>query len=100
MKARNLFVSFFVMLVLCGANVLWADEVRSEGAPSPATVNINEADAATLSAVLDGVGLRRAEAIVLYREKNGRFYSAEELTAVKGIGEATVVRNEGKITVD
>ena len=63
------------------------------------TVNINEADAMTLAAVLDGVGVSRAQAIVEYREKNGRFYSAEELSAVRGIGKATVAKNAEKIAV-
>ncbi|XOV89517.1 MAG: ComEA family DNA-binding protein [Pseudomonadota bacterium] len=99
MKARTLFASFLAVLTLCWANVLWAD-VPSDQMAVTQTVNINEADADTLAAVLDGVGLRRAEAIVLYRTQNGKFYSAEELTAVRGIGESTVARNEKKIRVE
>jgi len=103
MKVRNLFLSFLAVVTLCWTNALFADGVKAPAAPmtipSQATVNINEADAATLAAVLDGVGLKRAEAIVLYRTQNGKFYSAEELTAVKGIGESTVARNEDKIVV-
>ena len=99
MKSRKLAVSLLVLLGLAGAPAALADGVTTKPMPEP-TVNINEADAATLAAVLDGVGLKRAEAIVLYREKNGKFYSAEELTAVQGIGESTVVRNEARIKVD
>jgi competence protein ComEA len=100
MKAKHLFISFFTVLTLCWANVLFADNVTDPAEMAQATVNINEADAETLASVLDGVGLKRAEAIVLYREQNGKFYSAEELSAVRGIGETTVVKNESKITVD
>ena len=100
MKARNLFVSFIAVLVLCWSNVLFADnadllEVELE----EVTVNINHADAKTLASVLVGVGISRAEAIVAYREKNGKFYSAEELSAVRGIGTKTVENNGSRIVV-
>ncbi|MAV27548.1 MAG: hypothetical protein CMQ05_15780 [Gammaproteobacteria bacterium] len=63
-------------------------------------VNINEADAQKLATVLDGVGLKRAEAIELYRQENRRFYSAEELTAIRGIGESTVEKSQDRIVVE
>ena len=62
-------------------------------------VNINTADAPTIASVLSGVGLKKAEAIVHYRETNGRFNAPEELVKVKGIGPATVEKNAGKIIV-
>ncbi len=60
-------------------------------------VNINTADAETLSESLKGVGLSRAEAIVRYRETHGDFVDAYELANVKGIGERTVEVNESRI---
>lgn len=63
------------------------------------TVNINTADAETIARVLNGVGLKKAEAIVQHRETHGRFDSASDLTAVKGIGESTVRKNADKIVV-
>ncbi|MCW8922280.1 MAG: helix-hairpin-helix domain-containing protein [Gammaproteobacteria bacterium] len=65
-----------------------------------AQVNINKADAATLSAELVGVGEKKAEAIVAYREANGPFKSAEELTNVKGIGESTLKKNADNILTE
>ena len=62
-------------------------------------VNINTADATTMASVLDGVGLKKAEAIVDYREANGRFNAPEELAKVKGIGPSTVARNAEKIAI-
>ena len=59
----------------------------------PETREISYADAETLAAALEGVGLCRAEAIVAYREANGRFQHADELVNVKGIGLRTVERN-------
>ena len=68
-------------------------------ADPPETVNINTADAETIARVLNGVGLKKAEAIVRYRETHGRFDSADDLTAVKGVGEAIVERNAERIVV-
>lgn len=62
-------------------------------------VNINTADAATLASVLNGVGLRKAEAIVRHREANGRFDKPEDLAKVKGIGPAIVAKNADRIVV-
>ena len=63
-------------------------------------VNINTEDAAALAAALDGVGMKRAEAIVRYREANGPFGTADELAEVKGIGARTVAANSDRIEVD
>lgn len=62
-------------------------------------VNVNTADAATIAAKLDGVGLKKAEAIVRYRDENGRFDAPADLAKVKGIGTATIARNAGRIAV-
>lgn len=62
-------------------------------------VNINTANAETLAAELNGVGLVKAQAIVEYRTKHGPFKSADDLSLVKGIGERTVERNKTDIQV-
>lgn len=62
-------------------------------------VNINTADAETISAELKGVGLSKARAIVEYRKKHGPFKSADDLSLVKGIGERTVELNRSDIMV-
>jgi competence protein ComEA len=56
-------------------------------------VNVNTADAETISAELKGVGITKALAIVEFREANGPFKSPEELVMVKGIGERTIEIN-------
>lgn len=61
------------------------------------TVDINTADAATLAAVLDGVGEAKAEAIVAYRGANGPFASIDQLAEVKGIGLKTLEKNRDRI---
>lgn len=62
-------------------------------------VNINTANAETISAELKGVGLAKAKAIVEYRKKHGPFRSADDLSLVKGIGERTVEINRADIKV-
>ncbi len=54
-------------------------------------VSINSADAALLSTI-PGIGPKTAEAIVAYREANGKFASIDELVKVKGIGEKKLMK--------
>ncbi len=63
-------------------------------------VNVNTADAETISAELKGVGMAKAKAIVEYREKHGPFKTLEDLTLVSGIGERTIEVNRGDILLE
>ena len=63
-------------------------------------VNVNTADAETISAELKGVGMAKAKAIVEYREKHGPFKTLEDLTLVSGIGERTIELNRGDILLE
>ena len=63
-------------------------------------VNVNTADAETISAELQGVGISKAIAIVEYRQANGPFKSVDDLAMVKGIGERTVEINRKNILLD
>lgn len=56
-------------------------------------VNVNTANAETLAAELNGIGLSKARAIVAYRTRNGAFKSVDDLTAVKGVGARTIELN-------
>ena len=62
-------------------------------------VDINTADAETISTELNGVGMAKAKAIVEYRKKYGPFKSANDLSLVKGIGDRTVELNRANILV-
>jgi len=63
-------------------------------------VNINTADAETIAGAMSGVGLKKAQAIVEYRNKNGSFKSLDELSQVKGIGSKTIVKNRANLSLD
>lgn len=73
-----------VLLAIAGA------VVAGESAPA-GVVNVNTATVEQLQ-LLPGVGPALAERIVAFREANGPFRSAEELEAVKGIGEKALDR--------
>lgn len=53
---------------------------------SAESININTANKETLMSVIKGVGEKKADAIITYRETNGPFKSIDDLTNVKGIG--------------
>ena len=65
-----------------------------------APVNINTADAQTLSKNIKGVGLKKAQAIIAYREQNGSFKSIEDLKKVKGIGNKLLEKNNGLLVIE
>ncbi|BCA85652.1 competence protein ComEA [Enterococcus saigonensis] len=61
-------------------------------------VNINTANLTELQ-TLSGIGIKKAEAIISYREENGNFKAIEELKEVSGIGEKTVEKLRASITI-
>ena len=87
-------------LIFTFVSVLLLSVAQWSMANDDLSVNINSADAETIASVLMGVGVEKAKAIVAYREQHGRFYVAEELTTVKGIGKNTVLKNEARIRID
>ena len=64
----------------------------------PQKVDLNRAEVWLLQA-LPGIGEVRAQAIIDYRQQNGRFRHTNELIKVEGIGTATYERIEHLITV-
>lgn len=62
-----------------------------------AQISLNQASAEELAAALNGVGIKKAEAIVSYREQYGAFTGIEQLREVPGIGNALVERNLSKL---
>ena len=77
-----------VLFVLC---------IVSWGIAAAGPVDVNSADAKTISDELTGVGLSRANAIVEYRRQHGPFKTVDDLLKVKGIGERTLELNEDNI---
>ena len=112
---KHLFSSLFIAGVMLSTQAL-AEEKTSEQAqpqmqeqtavqaPSQTVqqtvsdkLNINTASAAEIQKALIGIGAKKAEAIVQYREKHGNFTVAEQLLEVQGIGKATLEKNRDRI---
>jgi len=60
-------------------------------------ISINDASAEQLSAAMNGVGLKKAQAIVNYREQYGPFTAVEQLKEVPGIGNSLIERNAERL---
>ncbi|WP_062050009.1 helix-hairpin-helix domain-containing protein [Bacillus sp. JCM 19034] len=76
---------------------LWdATTIHQQTSESNGKVLINKADVKELE-TLPGIGPKKADAIIAYREEHGPFRSIEELQNVSGIGEKSIERLEGEI---
>lgn len=73
--------------------------VQVQTAPVASVINLNKADAQTL-AQLNGIGEKRAQDIIAYREAKGGFKSVDELLSVKGIGEKVLEKNRAFLSVN
>jgi len=74
--------------------------ISTPGLAAAGMINLNSADAKSLSNTLDGIGLTKARAIVAYRNQHGNFSSLDQLLRVKGVGKKTLERNKDKITLE
>ena len=62
-------------------------------------VNLNTATEAELQTI-SGIGQKRAQDIIAYREGKGKFQSVDELKNVSGIGQKTLEKLKEHVTVD
>ncbi|KRL91319.1 helix-hairpin-helix domain-containing protein [Lactobacillus kalixensis] len=92
-----------------GEKVENATTVTSNGESTPSTsgtsssqtgdkVNINTASAADLQK-LNGIGEKKAEQIIAYRDQNGQFKKIEDLMQVSGIGEKTFAALKDQLAI-
>jgi len=75
-----------------------AEEKQVSASQRIGKININAASLSELT-TLPGIGKKRAQAIIEYREKIGNFKSTEEIKNVKGIGEGIYQKIKDKIEV-
>ena len=102
-QAQKLVDEAVVYVAKVGENVV---DVTTNTSASSATsqaksglVNLNtatEADFQTIS----GIGQKRAQDIIAYREANGKFKSVDDLKNVTGIGAKTLEKLKEYVTVD
>lgn len=105
MKARIIAVllSFFVVSL-----PVQAESVPKKTTPVKATpveqaptvsnkIDLNKADVNTLTGSFKGIGKKRAEAIIAYRDSHSGFKSIEEFAEIKGFGQHFVEVNREKL---
>lgn len=106
--------TFSLLLGFFSATTFAEEKVTTQTEPTPVAteqvtttqkvnvnvVNINTATAAEIQDKLVGIGAKKAQAIVEYREKNGKFLNVEQLTEVSGIGKATLDKNRDRIVIE
>lgn len=63
-----------------------------------AAIDLNTATSDQLQSI-NGIGPKKAQAIIEYRKKNGQFKSVDDLDKVPGFGKATVTKMKKDITV-
>lgn len=99
MSKRNFCKAVIASLLLVLAPLGLAAQEAAETTEQVVQLDINHADANSIAAALDGVGLVKAREIVAYREMFGNFQVVEELLEVNGIGAATLERNRERIVI-
>ena len=103
MKIRC-FPSVLLLLLLCGLPVAvsaapLSHEASQAVSPSTVVINLNQASVEELARQLKGIGRKRAQAIVHYRETHGPFVSLEQLVEVPGISIGMLEQNRSRLTL-
>ena len=107
MRALLMLLAVFAMAAIpAAAQQATAEKPAKPAAAAPAKppaapatiVNLNTATQAQLES-LPGLGVKVAERILEYREKNGKFKKVEDLMNVKGIGEKSFLKLKPLLTV-
>ena len=62
-------------------------------------VNINTANIESLAKNIKGVGVKKAQAIILYRKTHGPFKRVDDLAKVKGIGAKLLEKNRADLRI-
>ncbi|RLB67102.1 MAG: hypothetical protein DRH08_04490 [Deltaproteobacteria bacterium] len=94
-----------MMVLLVVVAIAGLSPVSVLAAESPAastvieTIHLNQATAEQLQ-TLTGVGPALSERIVVYRTEHGPFSSVDQLTEVKGVGQAKLAKFKSQLTVN
>jgi len=92
LKSSSLMKAISVVLLLALSSI-------SNPALSASPLDINTATAEQLAAVMVGVGNKKSQAIIQYREQNGAFNALDELIFVKGIGPSLLKKNRDYLSI-
>ncbi|BCA95009.1 competence protein ComEA [Legionella antarctica] len=97
-------VKYIAMYLSLVAVTIPAQAVSSEKNPHikqstvvSTKIDLNKADLSILMGSIKGIGKKRAEAIISYRETHHGFKAIEELAEVKGFGQRFIEANRDKL---
>ncbi|MDO6428237.1 helix-hairpin-helix domain-containing protein [Thalassotalea sp. 1_MG-2023] len=96
MKIKTLVLLTALLSLNTIADEIASKEPTSANQASITKIALNNADAAQLS-TLKGIGTKKAQAIILYREQIGQFSSLDDLLNVKGIGKKILLDNQSRL---
>ncbi len=99
MKILSTIILSLLLAVSVSQPVMAKKTASSKATVQATSVNLNTAGAKEIAKVLKGIGLKKAEAIIAYRQSHGSFKAVEELASVKGIGVATIAKNHSRIVL-
>jgi competence protein ComEA len=100
MMKRNTAVKILtVTIVAFVISIMMGGMSFAKKSDDTAPVNINQATLKELTS-LPGIGKKRANDIISYREKNGNFSSIEDLKKVDGIGKDTLEKIKDHIVFE
>jgi len=97
MLRRIIFILSCALIFLSPAHAS-PKKVSTAKAAAVQTVNVNSAAPKTIAKNLKGIGLKKANAIVVYREQFGAFNSLKDLMQVNGINKGIIDKIKGKIS--
>lgn len=102
-----LFLLFPLFLLMSNLSTPLANPVKNNledsgkkavnSVPAPVKISLNTADAEMFAANLIGVGLKKAQAIVDYRQKYGPFTAPSQLAEVPGFGVVLMKQNLARL---
>jgi len=107
MKKEIVMKMSFIALIIMMSGIMMGTAAIAENNSSHAAnkqavesyINVNTATIKELSS-LDGVGKKKAEAIIAYRNDHGNFSSVDDLRKVEGIGKKTLEKIKDRIILE
>lgn len=96
-KILVLLLSFLTVTIPAYAN-MQSNNALSTPSTLHSKIDLNKADAQQLVGSFKGIGRKKAEAIITFREKNGGIKSIDDLAEIKGFGPKFVSKNREKLS--
>ncbi len=99
LSLKTLSCALLTTTLLLNTNLTFAEPtVTNQAVVLQKIVHLNKSTIDDL-VTLKGIGHKKAQAILTYREQVGAFKSIDDLTKVKGIGDKVLMDNQGRLRI-